>query len=314
MLWLDDCYKVANPIAGKPVRNTHGSMSNTKTIAKNSALYALENTVSLLVTLFSSIAIARTLGPSKMGYIVYVNWVSGAVGSLGGMGIPGTTQKFMAEFLGSGDRGTARYIYIRGLLLQCLMATLATAGIVFFVIRTAPLEYQIAALCIGLSVWPGMVNSISAQANVAGENLGANLPASAVSMIVFFLGIAGTVIFKWGVLGVGASTLAMRSTDFLTRLIPTLRRILAWECRHVIRSELSRRMVAFAWQSVAIMLIGLVVWERSELFFLKNFCIDIRQIAFYSIAFSMADRLLLPSTIFCSAAATTIYAQFGRDK
>src|SRR5579864_841787 len=152
MLWLDDCYKIANPITGKPVRNTHGSMSNTKTIAKNSAWYALENTVSLLVTLFSSIAIARTLGPSKMGYIVYVNWVSGAVGSLGGMGIPGTTQKFMAEFLGSGDRGTARYIYIRGLLLQCLMATLATAGIVFFVIRTAPLEYQIAALCIGLSV------------------------------------------------------------------------------------------------------------------------------------------------------------------
>lgn len=289
-------------------------MSNTQTIAKNSAWYALENAVSFLVTLFSSIAIARTLGPSQMGYIVYVNWLSGVVGSLGGIGIPVTTRKYMAEFLGSGDRGTARFIYFRTLILQSVMATLATGGIVFWIVRTAPLEYQFAALCIGVSIWPAMVNSISAQANVAREEMGANLPASIVSMIVFFLGIAGTVVFKWGVLGVGAATLAMRITDFLIRLLPTLRRILAWDRTHVIPPGLSRRMVAFAWQSVAIMLLGLIVWERSEFLLLKNFCADIRQIAFYSIAFSMADRLLLPSMVFGSAAGTTIYAQYGRDR
>jgi O-antigen/teichoic acid export membrane protein len=37
-------------------------------------------------------------------------------------------------------------------------------------------------------------------------------------------------------------------------------------------------------------------------------------VAFYSVAFSMADRLLVGSTVFGSATATTIYAQHGRDR
>ena len=85
-------------------------MSNTKTIARNTGWYGLENIISSLVTLVTSIAIARTLGPSKMGYIIYVAWIASVVGSLGSLGIPATTQKYMAEYIGMGDTGTARYI------------------------------------------------------------------------------------------------------------------------------------------------------------------------------------------------------------
>ena len=46
-------------------------MSNTKTIARNSGWYGLENLISAVVSLFTSIAIARTLGPTKMGYIIW---------------------------------------------------------------------------------------------------------------------------------------------------------------------------------------------------------------------------------------------------
>ena len=57
---------------------------------------------------------------------------------------------------------------------------------------------------------------------------------------------------------------------------------------------------------------GLVVWQRFEVLLLKSFCADIRQVAYYSIAFSLGDALLLSSTIFGSAVATTMYAQFRR--
>jgi O-antigen/teichoic acid export membrane protein len=73
-------------------------------------------------------------------------------------------------------------------------------------------------------------------------------------------------------------------------------------------------MISFAWQSLASMAIALVVWNRSEVLLLGKFCADIRQVAFYSIAFSMADQLLLGATVFGSAAGTTIFAQYGRDK
>ena len=288
--------------------------SNTKTIARNTAWYGFENAISFVVGLSTSIAIARTLGPSKMGYIIYVIWIASVVSNLGGMGIPATTRKYMAEFLGGGDRGTARFIYFRTLQLQAVLATLATAGLLIWVLRDAAGEYKVASALIVLSIWPAMVNFISAQANVATEELSTNLPASVVSTIVFFIAVAATVILKWGVIGFGASMLAMRLADFLVRIFPTVRRILAWETTHFFPDGLRQRMTAFAWQSVTSMIVALIVWDRSEFFLLKYLCPDIRQVSYYSVAFGLAERLLISSVIFGSATGATIFAQYGRDK
>ena len=289
-------------------------MSNTKTIARNSGWYGLENIIDLAVGLFTSVAIARTLGPSKMGYIIYVIWIATVVSSLGSLGIPATTRKYMAEFLGMGDRGTARYIYFRTLLLQIGVATLATGGILFWVLRDAHAEYRVASVLVVLSIWPSMANSISAMANTATEELSKNMPASAISTLVYFAVIAATTVFKWGVLGVGAAFFCMRVVDFLVRFFPTLKRILTWDTTHVQPVDLTKRMMTFAWQSVASMIVALIVWNRSEVILLKYVCTDIRQIAFYSLAFSMAEQLLITSTVFGSAASATIFAQIGRDK
>lgn len=289
-------------------------MTNTKTIARNAGWYGLENAIGFVVTLFTSIAIARTLGPSKMGYIIYVMWIASIVSTLGGMGIPETTRKYMAEFLGMGDRGTARFIYLRTLLLQVILATAATGGILFWVLRDANAEYRVASVLVALSIWPAMVNFVSAQANVATEKLSTNLPASVISTVVFFIAIAATVVLKWGVLGVGASMLSMRIVDFLVRLLPTMRRILSWEKDHVQPAGLPKRMMSFAWQSVTSMILALIVWNRSEVILLKYLCSDIRQVAYYSVAFSMAERLLISSAVFGSATGATIFAQYGRDK
>lgn len=289
-------------------------MSNTKTIVRNTGWYGIENAVSAILTLVTSIAVARTLGPSKMGYIVYVSWIASVVSNLGGLGIPATTRKYMAEFLGMGDRGTARFIYLRTLQMQMILATVATASIAFWVLKDTSADYKIASLLIVFSIWPGMVNYISAQANVATENLSTNLPASIASMFTYFCAIAATVVLHWGVIGIGLAAFLMRAVDFLVRIFPTMRRIRAFETAHVYPAGLRRRMIAFAWQSVASMIVALIVWERSEVVLLKTLCADIRQIAYYSVAFSMAERLLIGSTIFGSAAGATIFAQYGRDK
>jgi O-antigen/teichoic acid export membrane protein len=73
-------------------------------------------------------------------------------------------------------------------------------------------------------------------------------------------------------------------------------------------------MMTFAWQSVASMIVAIIVWDRSEFILLKHLCSDIRQVAFYSIAFSMAEWLIMSATIFASAAGASVFAQYGRDK
>ena len=213
-----------------------------------------------------------------------------------------------------GDRGTARYIFFRTLGLQAALATVVTGGLLVWVLRDAAGDYKLASALIVLSIWPAMVNSIPAQANVAAEEMSKNLPASSISILIYFAMIIATVVFHWGVVGVGASMLLMRLTDFLLRLFPTLTGVLLWETTHVQPVGLGNRMLSFAWQSVAIMIVEMVVWQRSEFILLKHLCADIRQVAFYSVAFSMAECLLISAQIFGSAAGATIFAQYGRDK
>jgi O-antigen/teichoic acid export membrane protein len=289
-------------------------MSNTKTIAKNTGWYSVENIVSAVVTVITSIAIARTLGPTKTGYIVYVSYVASVVGNLGSLGIPAATRKYMAEFIGMGDKGTARLIFFRTLALQAGLASLATLAIILWVFQDANAQFRLAAVLIALSIWPSMVNSVPAQANSATENLATNVPGSIVSAFVYLFAILATVIFHWGVTGIGAALLLMRVADFLVRFFPTLARISAWNATQVLPDGLRKRMVAYAWQSVATMLLALIVWERCEVLLLKSLCADIRQVAFYSIAFTFGNYLLLSSTIFGAAASTTVFAQHGRDK
>jgi len=289
-------------------------MSNTQTIAKNTGWYSVENIVSAVVTVITSIAIARTLGPTKTGYIIYVSYVASVIGNLGSLGIPAATRKYMAEFIGMGDKGTARLIFFRTLALQAALGSLATLAVVFWVFQDANAQFRLAAVLIALSIWPSMVNFVPSQANGATENLATNVPGSIVSAFVYLFTILATVIFHWGVTGIGAALLLMRAVDFLVRFFPTVARILRWNTARALPDGLSKRMTAYAWQSVITMLLALIVWERCEVLLLKSLCADIRQVAFYSIAFSLGNYLLLSSTIFGAAASTTIFVQLGRDK
>ena len=289
-------------------------MSNSNTIVKNSGWFGIETVTSAVVTLISSIAINRYLGPQKNGYLVYVSYIANLVGALGGVGIAATTRKYMAEFIGKGDWGTARYIYLRTLLLQIGIATLATGGILCWVLGDANAEYRLAAVLMVLSIWPSMVNSPSSQANAATEDLSTNMPASVVSAIAYLVIVVATVFFHWGVVGIGASMFIMRTVDFLVRFFPTMKRVLAWEKIHHDPPGLHRRMLPFALQAVASMIVAQIVWGRSEIILLKNLHSDISQVTYYSLAFTMADQLLLVASIFGSAVGITIFAQDGRDK
>ncbi len=289
-------------------------MTNAKTIARNTGWFSIENIINAVVAFTTSIAINRYLGPEKNSYLIYISYIANLVSSLGGMGIPATTRKYMAEFIGMGDRGTARHIYLRTLLLQTGLATVATAVFLFWVRGDASAEYRLASALLVLSIWPSMINSISAQANTATEDLSRNLPGSIAAALTYFFAIAATVVLHWGVVGVGVSLFSMRAVDFLVRFFPTMRRVWSWETTHPHLPGLRRRMMPFALQSVASMLVAQVVWGRSEVILLKNLCSDVSQVSYYSVAFTMAEQLLLAATIFGAAAGATIFAQYGRDK
>jgi O-antigen/teichoic acid export membrane protein len=73
-------------------------------------------------------------------------------------------------------------------------------------------------------------------------------------------------------------------------------------------------MMPFALQAVGSMFVAQIVWGRSEIILLRMLCSDVNQVSYYSVAFTMAEQLLLAATIFGTAGGTTIFVQYGRDK
>jgi O-antigen/teichoic acid export membrane protein len=62
------------------------------------------------------------------------------------------------------------------------------------------------------------------------------------------------------------------------------------------------------------MILQIVIWDRSDIIFLKLLQPDIRQLAFFSVCFSVADRLLRMPQTFANALSATQMAEYGRDK
>ena len=79
-------------------------------ILHNSFWFGLETVLETIVFLGTSIAVARYLGPEKLGEFTYINFFVTTVTRTSGTGLAGATRKYMSEFLGLGRPGTARAV------------------------------------------------------------------------------------------------------------------------------------------------------------------------------------------------------------
>ena len=285
---------------------------NSKIITKNSLWYGIETFANLFLTLFTSIAIARFFGPEKLGYFLYLWWIAGIAGALGGLGIPAATRKYMSEYFGRGQMGVAKTVFYQTLRLQTLMAAVITFAGLLGIWFLGDRQYRVIALFMIGSIFPSMVNSIAAGANTALEDLRANVPASLVSTGIFVTAVFSSIYLGWGLLGISIGLFTMRAAELVVRFIPLAKRFDQHSAEPLDRF-LNKRMFLFSGQSLILLLLGLIVWDRSEMIVLKNFCADIRQVAFYSVAFNLTERLLVFSQAFGTATGATMMVQYGRD-
>jgi O-antigen/teichoic acid export membrane protein len=286
------------------------STNNSKTITVNSFWYALDSSATTIVMLIASVPVARVMGPKVLGHYIYLLFLTGTAQRLANLGIPATCCKYMAEFLGRQEYGIAHEVFRTTFRYQATISglfTLVGLGLTAF----AEPGYRTVSILVVASMWPAMISYIPAQANVASENLRANIPASIGSLIMYTVLVVSSLIFHWGLIGLAAATLASRVTEAAIRYWGVhiwLRRFQ----RIPLPAELRHRMFHFSRYNLVLLALGLVVWDRSEILFLKQFC-DVRQVAFYSLAFSITNQLLMAPRGFSSAIGITMLAQYGRD-
>jgi O-antigen/teichoic acid export membrane protein len=284
--------------------------TNPKTIAGNSFWYALDASAATIVMLIASVPVARFMGPSVLGHYIYLLFLTGTAQRLANLGSPATCCKYMAEFLGRQEYAVAHEVFRVTFRYQATISGIITA-LGFCLVSFSEPGYRLVAALIVASMWPGMISYIPAQANVAAENLRANLPASVAYLLTYTVLVVLTLTLHWGLVGLAMATLVSRLLEAGIRYFGVQRWLRKYPTA-ALPPQLRRRMLNFSRNNLALLALGLVVWDRSEILFLKQFS-DVQQVAFYSLAFSIANQLLMAPRALSNAIGITILAQYGRD-
>ena len=136
--------------------------STTKVVLKNFVWRGFDFAVSILGAVATTAAMARIIGPQRLGYFNFVFWVTSISATLGSVGVPAATQKYMAEYLGRGETGNARAIYCYALRLQTVLALVITVAGLAVVLAAADPHYRAICIFLVLSMIPQILAAIPA--------------------------------------------------------------------------------------------------------------------------------------------------------
>jgi O-antigen/teichoic acid export membrane protein len=294
-------------------------MSLVRTVARNSLWSGFDLIVDTVLPPIITIIVARAMGPAKLGAFSYVIWMSTVVASLGAGGIWAAARKYMADYAGQNRPDVFRAILRLGLASQAIVSLLLVgAGLVWVFLALAPDERGFATLAM-VSILPAGLTAIATAVNTAVEDLRPNVIASIAAGLMQAAGTCATVVMGWGLVGLAGAQLAGKTCDCVVRWILTSRRLPGYlqamgpsAGSSRLPPGLALKLTKFCGESTILALLAMVVWNRSEMIFLKRFC-DIRQVAFYSVAFGLS---LIPGQIvgpFSRAAGVSVFAEQGRS-
>jgi O-antigen/teichoic acid export membrane protein len=291
-------------------------MGHAKTIARNS-LWSLADSLLGMVSSFGcSVAVARVMGPDQLGYYNVVTWMANMAAWIAAFGIPAATRTYAAEAFGRGDYAMARAIVDITFRIQLYVGLVAVAigmGVVFVLV---PPEHRTFAILAVISILPFLMYPIPTAGITATEDLAPNVRASLLSTVVIGGGTALALVFDWGLAGLTAAMLASRVVDFGLRQYFYLRifsKFPAPAAGQKLPPEMKRKIIQFCKQASFMTVLEIVVWERSEVFFLQHFS-TMAQVSFFTQPFNWVSQwLLLLPRIISSAAGASIAVQQGRD-
>lgn len=287
--------------------------SNAKVIGRNFIFMGLEVVITLVCTLLTTVVIARAIGPTRLGYFNLIFWLTSITCSVGSLGIPLTTFKYMGEFFGSGQKKLARAVFFYNLWAQTVIACVLTAIGMIAVFTLVDPAYRVCSILLVLSMVPNMITFVPSQANCAAEDAALNTRGAFVGAIVYVLAVAVSLLLGWNLVGIAAGVLLYRTVELAVKTVPVLESMKSVPQVPLPR-EIRKRMFSFSGLSTGLMILQIVIWDRSDIIFLKLLQPDIRQLAFFSVCFSVADRLMRMPQTFANALSATQMAEYGRDK
>ena len=183
----------------------------------------LEVVITLVCTLLTTVVIARVIGPTRLGYFNLVFWLTSITCSVGSLGIPLTTFKYMGEFLGGGQKELARAVFFYTLWAQTAISCALTAIGLIAAFTIVDPAYRLCSALLVLSMVPNMITFVPSQANTAAEDASLNTRGAFVGAIVYVIAVAVSLLLGWDLVGIAAGIVLYRTAELAVKILPVFR-------------------------------------------------------------------------------------------
>ncbi len=282
--------------------------------ARGGSWTALGSVAPQLYTLLVSVVAARYLGPDGMGRQSYIAFATLTATMLLTGGLPTSLLRFVGEARGRGEPEALRGIVDRAWRIETGAAALGAAAFVAVgLLGAAPRSaWLLSAIVCAAGILHRIPNSVLWGAQRWRE-------ASIVLLVTGTLSTVATVLVLvagGGIVGMFAVQAVLGVANLLWTGLLARRLLRELAPRRGPTGRLGREFIRYAGGASLGVILTLVVFRRSEFFFLERFSGD-TQIALYSIAFAASTALVtVPQTIAgaISPAFATLFGAGATDR
>jgi O-antigen/teichoic acid export membrane protein len=278
------------------------------TVAKAGLWAAASRALPQVYSLAISVVAARALGPDGMGRQSLIAFAAIFGTAAATLGVPTALMRFVGERVGAHDTATLRPL-VRVVWKVEAVAAIA-GGLVLIGIGLNGGEPRLAWVLAGFTCALGVLQKVPTAALIGLQRW---RDASAVTMVMGGIAMAATIAVLAAGGGVTAMIAVGTGSTFVILIWTTLRmrdRLSALTQQSQRDPQLHRRV----WRYAAIASLGvpvtLIVWFRSEFFFLAHYSSD-KQIALYSIAFSAYTAVVILPQSLANAIAPAFATLYG---
>ncbi len=293
-------------------------MSTARTIAKNTTFNFIATACDTLVTFVVGVALARGLGVEQYGFYSLLTWFMGLAALLANQGLGEMARRFIAEFIGRGDKNGPASIVRLTLLLRLMIGVAISLVIILFSGYWARLfagpDERIYYVLIAFILVPNVLN-LALLSIFAGFQkyeykayfVLATYPIRAVLVIVL-------MVMGFGVLEVLLLNLAIWSVGVLIGIYFVSRLISARSLFSIGPLQIAARKEAlkYAITITGITAVNYFLWRQAEILFLGMYR-PVEEVGYYNLATKIPSMAMaLVPMVLGAVLLPTVSEQFGR--
>ena len=287
-------------------------------LLNGSLLNSADTATSVGAAVVVSILLARTLGPDRFGLYALVTTVVAFAFLFARLGVGDTMRRYMAELDGRDQRRLGAVLAGWGLKVGITAALVAA---IVLAIAAGPLAGFFRRSELGVYLLIGAAGLLPTAAASVLRNLQRGLQHWRallwLNLATSPLWVAACAVAVWSGAGIAGVLVAGIAIEIIGVAVLTLLtgRDTGWpRLRTRLPPDLRSRLLRYNLGLAVLVVMNMIVWQRSELVFLGRFS-GPEQVAFYAVPFSLTQRMtdVLPGAVLGVLLPSLTYAYSAAD-